>query len=82
MATRAKKPVDFEAALGELETLVTAMEEGELSLEDSLAAFEKGIQLTRECQTLLTQAEQRVQLLLEKNGTLSTPPFDADDADA
>jgi len=59
---------DFEKALANLEELVTAMEEGELSLEESLQAFEKGVKLTRECQSALDQAEQKVQLLVNADG--------------
>jgi exodeoxyribonuclease VII small subunit len=70
-----KKTVDFEKALNQLEELVTRMEEGELSLEDSLNAFEKGIKLTRECQTALDEAEQKVQLLIEENGELKSTAF-------
>ena len=55
-------------ALQELEALVSSMEDGELSLEESLQAFEKGIKLTRECQTALKNAEQKVQVLLNENG--------------
>ena len=58
------EPPDFEASLEQLEALVHAMEEGDLSLEQSLEAFEKGIRLTRECQQALQQAEQKVQYLL------------------
>jgi exodeoxyribonuclease VII small subunit len=72
---KAKKPVNFEQALGELEALVTAMESGEMSLEDSLKAFEQGVRLTRECQEALTQAEQKVQLLLNESG--ETTDFDS-----
>lgn len=61
-----KKTFDFEEALHTLETLVEAMEEGELSLEDSLKAFEKGVKLTRECQAALEQAEQKVQILMSE----------------
>ncbi len=75
MATK-KKAADFEQSLKQLESLVVEMEKGELSLEDSLKAFETGIQLTRECQTRLTEAEQKVQLLLEEQGTLTAHPFD------
>ena len=71
-----KKTVDFEQSLGALQTLVERLESGELSLEDSLTAFEQGVALTRECQQALTQAEQKVQQLVEQNGTLSTTPFD------
>lgn len=64
---------DFEAALEELEALVERMEGGDLSLDESLAAFERGIHLTRRCQQALSEAEQRVQVLLEKDdGSLTT----------
>lgn len=59
---------NFEKALEELEQLVTAMEDGELTLEQSLQAFEKGIKLTRECQSALQEAEQKVQVLLNEEG--------------
>ena len=55
--------VDFESALKELETLVSKMESGELSLDESLKAFERGIELTRKCQSSLEAAELRVQTL-------------------
>ena len=58
--------VDFEASLAELEALVERMERGELSLDDSLGAFERGIHLTRTCQRALADAEQRVRVLLER----------------
>jgi len=61
-------PVDFEASLAELESLVEQLESSELSLEQSLSAFEKGIKLTRQCQQALTNAEQKVQVLMEENG--------------
>jgi exodeoxyribonuclease VII small subunit len=68
MAHKKTESFDFESALEELETLVTAMEDGELSLEESMLAFEKGIKLTRECQSALRQAEQKVQILINENG--------------
>ncbi len=71
----AKKGPNFEQNLAQLETLVTDMESGELSLEESLAAFEKGIKLTRECQAALQKAEQRVQKLISENGQLIAEPF-------
>ena len=70
---------DFEQALEDLEELVSAMEQGELSLEDSLQAFEKGIKLTRECQVALKNAEQKVQLLISENGDTEELEFEADD---
>ncbi len=54
---------DFETAMTQLETLVQRMEGGDLSLEDSLKEFERGVQLTRICQQALKAAEQRVKLL-------------------
>ena len=59
------EPVDFEAALAELEELVSRMESGTLSLEASLEAFERGIKLTRDCQAALRQAELRVKALTQ-----------------
>lgn len=61
--------VNFEEAMAELETLVAQMEEGDLSLDDSLKAFERGVLLTRQCQQALGQAELRVKTLTEA-GTL------------
>lgn len=74
MATKAT-PFVFETAVAELEQLVQKMESGELSLEDSLQAFEQGVKLTRQCQQALSSAEQRVQLLLEQNGQSVAQPF-------
>ncbi|MFN2308116.1 MAG: exodeoxyribonuclease VII small subunit [Gammaproteobacteria bacterium] len=72
--------VPFESVLGELEGLVEKMERGDLSLEESLAAFERGIQLTRTCQEALNQAEQKVEQLLTQDGREQIVPFDAGDA--
>ena len=76
---RKKTAVDFEQSLGALQTMVERLESGDLSLEDSLSAFEQGVTLTRESQQALTQAEQKVSQLLEQDGQLVTAPF-ADDA--
>ncbi|MEH6801112.1 MAG: exodeoxyribonuclease VII small subunit [Halopseudomonas sabulinigri] len=73
---RKKTTVDFEQSLGELQKLVERLESGELSLEESLSSFEQSVALTRDCQQALTQAEQKVQQLVEKNGELTTEPFD------
>ncbi len=80
MAAKKTKSFNFEEALEELEELVTSMEEGELSLEESLQAFEKGIKLTRECQTALKKAEQKVQVLLDESG--STEDLDLPDTES
>ena len=79
MAVKQQSEFNFEEALQELERLVSSMEEGELSLEDSMTAFEKGIKLTRECQTALQKAEQKVQILLNESG--ETQAFDVKDED-
>ena len=79
MAKKKTAGFDFENALEELEALVTAMEDGELSLEESLQAFEKGIKLTRECQSALKQAEQKVQVLINENGDTEALDIDASD---
>lgn len=78
MTKRQQKIPDFEAALAELETLVEKMEQGDLSLDESLRQFERGIKLTRACQQSLRDAEQKVQILLEKNGQETLEPFDSD----
>ncbi len=75
---RKKAALDFEQSLADLQQLVERLESGELSLEDSLAAFEQGVRLTRECQAALTQAEQKVQILLERDGEVQEAPFEAD----
>lgn len=77
MAAKQQSEFNFEEALQELERLVSSLEEGELSLEDSMKAFEKGIKLTRECQTALQKAEQKVQILLNESG--ETQAFDVED---
>ncbi|TBW56237.1 exodeoxyribonuclease VII small subunit [Marinobacter halodurans] len=71
---------DFEKSLNELEALVRDLEQGDLPLEKSLAAFERGVRLTRECQQALRQAEQRVEKLVKADGDeFVTQPFHEDD---
>lgn len=69
---------NFEKALEELNSIVTRMEQGGLSLEESLAHFENGIALTRNCQKVLQEAEQKVQILMEKNGDLVLQDYDTE----
>ena len=76
MATE-KKAVDFEQQLGNLEALVESLESGDLSLEDSLKSFEQGIEVARECQTALKQAEQKVELLMRQGDELVSQPFES-----
>ena len=73
--------IDFEASLEELEDIVNKMEKGDLSLEESLTAFEKGIKLTKDCQKALQTAEQKVNKLVEKEKGIILEPFDSEDID-
>lgn len=75
MSSNVPVPADFETALEELEALVERMERGELSLEESLASFERGIALTRVCQHALKEAEQKVEILLQQNGETLVQPY-------
>ena len=71
--SEATEPLDFEAALAELEALVQKMETGSLTLEESLQAFERGVKLTRRCQTALERAELRVKALMEDGTEVPVP---------
>lgn len=71
--TDIKNDINFEASLDELEKLVQSLENDNLSLDQSLATFEKGIKLSRTCQSALDQAEQKVTILLGE----TEQPFDA-----
>ncbi len=66
---------DFEASLDQLEALVEKMEHGEMSLEESLAAYERGVGLYRRCQDALEQAELRVRLLTDPDAPERAEPF-------
>jgi len=75
-ASNLNETIDFEQSLKELEDIVRKMEQGELSLEHSLEAFEEGVKLTRNCQTALQKAEQKVALLVKNSdGELTTTDF-------
>jgi len=68
---------DFEQALAELEALVARLERGDLPLEEALKTFERGVALTRHCQGSLKAAQQRVEILLRRNGQPEVEPFSA-----
>lgn len=78
-AANSADKIDFEGALRELEELVERMEQGELSLEQSLKDFERGIALTRTCQQALQEAEQKVQILMRKETNAELSPFEESD---
>ena len=80
MAKKSPPEPDFESALRELESLVEKMEQGDLSLEDSLKHFERGVILSRTCQQALRVAEQKVEILMQKNAREEIAPFDSEDA--
>lgn len=73
---------DFETAMRDLEELVERLEQGDLPLEESLAAFERGVLLTRTCQTALKEAEQKVEILLKKAGEPVLEVFTPDEPKA
>ena len=73
---------DFETAMRDLEDLVARLEQGDLPLEESLAAFERGVMLTRTCQTALKEAEQKVEILLKKAGGPAVEDFTPDESKA
>ncbi|WP_053980533.1 exodeoxyribonuclease VII small subunit [Marinagarivorans algicola] len=75
MATR-KKTANFEKSLESLELLVEEMEAGDLSLDEALKSFEKGIKLTQECQLALDEAEQKVAILLGDDPAAQPVPFE------
>lgn len=68
---------DFERSLAELEQLVQRLEGGELALDEALKTFERGIELTRHCQTALKAAQQKVEILLKRSGHIEVEPFAA-----
>lgn len=75
-----KKSIDLEKSLGQLEGLVEELESGDLPLEKAMQKFEQGIKLTRDCQTALKDAEQRVEVLLKSaGGEEALEEFDAED---
>ena len=78
MSRKKSDPPSFEESLSELEALVERMESGELSLEESLSAFERGIALTRSCQQALQAAEQRIEILTAKTPDAEAEAFDDD----
>lgn len=79
MARKSTKGVDFERSLDELEKLVERMEEGELSLEESLKLYERGMELSKACQKALDAAEKRIRILSEQDGKSELDSFESDE---
>jgi exodeoxyribonuclease VII small subunit len=72
---------DFEQALGELEQLVERLERGDLPLDEALKTFERGVALTRHCQSALKAAQQKVEILMKKSGKVELQPFTGTEAE-
>jgi exodeoxyribonuclease VII small subunit len=79
MSNPSEKLPEFEKALAELEALVDKLESGELALDESLARFKQGVELTRQCQAVLDRAQQTVEQLLDPDNESTAKPFSADD---
>lgn len=79
MNEKSKHKVGFEQALTDLENLVEQLESGELSLDQSLKQFKRGVELTRHCQGILEQAQQTVEQLMVANDESSAVPFESND---
>ena len=81
--SNAEKPSigGLEKSLEELEALVTRLESGDLPLEQALKEFERGVKLTRQCQSALQEAEQKVEILLKKTEQAEPVPFEPDEDD-
>jgi exodeoxyribonuclease VII small subunit len=79
---RKPKEAGFESTLAELEELVARMEAGNLPLEEAMRSFERGVQLTRECQAALQAAQQRVQVLTQRASGAALVDFEADGTEA
>ncbi len=81
----AKKPLKFEQALSRLEEIVTAIEQGEIGLEESIERYEEGMGLIRHCRTVLSEAELKIQKLqADADGELKEEPLDvpSDESDS
>jgi len=74
----AKKTINLEKALTDLEEIVEELESGDLPLENAMKKFEEGIKLTRNCQAALKDAEQKVEILLKSAGGESLEDFEVD----
>ena len=78
MSKKTEAGPDFEKTLDELQKLVTNLEEGDLPLDESLSGFKHGIELTRQCQSVLDNAQQTVEQLINPEDEDSLTPFDPD----
>ena len=77
-----RKKLDYESAVTELEALVTRLEQGDISLEESLKPYERGVLLSRDCQESLQAAEQKVQMLLQQSDQATLVDFDTNTSES
>ena len=80
MAKKKIENLSFEEALTELDTLVQQLEQGDLSLKDSISTFERGLKLSQLSQQKLKDAEQKIQILMTQNGQQGLTDFDASES--
>lgn len=81
MAKKAEQQPSLETSLDEISKLIEQMEHGELTLEQSLAHFERGVTLVKNCQKMLEEAEQKVQILIQQNNKDILTDYDKDCSD-
>lgn len=72
-----EKENNFEDSMKNLERIATELENGNLSLDESVKKFEEGMKLAKQCNDILEQAEKKITILLEKNGELEEQKFEA-----
>ncbi len=73
------KEVKFEEAIKQLETIATELEKGDLSLEESVAKFEEGMELSKQCSEIIEKAEKKITILLQKDGKIEEENFVAEE---
>lgn len=81
MTRKTKQQPDLETALNEINTVIEQMEHGELSLEQSLEKFERGISLIKHCQKVLQEAEQKVQILMQNDSNNELENYEDENTD-
>lgn len=73
------KELKFEEAMKELETIANDLEKGDLSLEESVAKFEEGMKLSKQCNDIIEKAEKKITILLQKDGKIEEEKFEAEE---
>ena len=78
MAKAKEKPLKFEQAIEQLETLIDQVESGDVGLEESLVHYERGMKLIQQCRQILSKAERKIaELTVDQKGRLKMPPGDS-----